>query len=114
MKIISAEEIYQREPNINKGALGGLFVPGEGILCTFTVPLAFATQAVLNGTELFLNYPVQEIRKAGTMMPGSIAMGDGRMLFVHDISSTRRDCFQTRSMPNLATPISRSRRDAGS
>src|SRR5688572_3150980 len=63
VKIISAEEIYQREPNINKGALGGLYVPGEGILCTFSVPLAFAYQAVENGVELFLNHQVQEIKQ---------------------------------------------------
>ncbi|MBK8418747.1 FAD-dependent oxidoreductase [Candidatus Villigracilis saccharophilus] len=58
VRIISAEEIHQREPHIAKGALGGLFVPGEGILCTFGVPLAFAYQAVLNGVELFLNFQV--------------------------------------------------------
>ncbi len=59
VRIISAEEIHQREPHIAKGALGGLFVPGEGILCTFGVPLAFAYQAVLNGVELFLNFRVK-------------------------------------------------------
>ncbi|MBC7876211.1 MAG: FAD-dependent oxidoreductase [Anaerolineales bacterium] len=64
IRIISAEEIYKREPNINKGALGGLFVPGEGILCTFSVPLAFAYQAVLNDVKLFLNQSVQEIKQA--------------------------------------------------
>ena len=58
VRIISAEEIHQREPHINKGALGGLFVPGEGILCTFSVPLAMAYQAVENGVELFLNFQV--------------------------------------------------------
>ncbi|MBK9602183.1 MAG: FAD-dependent oxidoreductase [Anaerolineales bacterium] len=62
VRIISAEEIYQREPHINKGALGGLFVPGEGILCTFSVPIAMAYQAMLNGVELFLNFQVREIR----------------------------------------------------
>ncbi len=66
VKIISADEIYQREPHIAKGALGGLFVPGEGILCTFGVPLAFAYQAVLNGVELFLNFQVKEIRPRTT------------------------------------------------
>ncbi len=65
VRIISSDEIYQREPNINKGALGGLFVPGEGILCTFTVPLAFATQAVLNGVELFLNFEVRGLDRRG-------------------------------------------------
>ena len=58
VEIISAEDIHAREPHINQGALGGLLVPGEGILCTFTVPLAFATQAVLNGVELFLNFQI--------------------------------------------------------
>jgi glycerol-3-phosphate dehydrogenase len=62
VKIISADEVYRCEPNINKGALGGLLVPGEGILCTFSVPLAFATQAVVNGVELFLNFQVKSIR----------------------------------------------------
>ncbi len=77
VKIISSEEIHQREPNINKGALGGLFVPGEGILCTFTVPLALATQAVLNGTELILNLPVQGVRQEGEDW---ILMGEGGSL----------------------------------
>jgi glycerol-3-phosphate dehydrogenase len=62
VKIISVDEVYRREPNINKGALGGLLVPGEGILCTFSVPLAYATQAVVNGVELFVNFQVKEIR----------------------------------------------------
>jgi glycerol-3-phosphate dehydrogenase len=63
VKIISVDEVYDREPNINSGALGGLLVPGEGILCTFSVPLAYATQAVVNGVELFLNFQVNEIRQ---------------------------------------------------
>ncbi|HNO86279.1 MAG TPA: NAD(P)/FAD-dependent oxidoreductase, partial [Anaerolineales bacterium] len=66
VRIISAEEIYQREPHINKGALGGLFVPGEGILCTFSVPIAMAYQAVLNGVELFLNFQVKDIQRQET------------------------------------------------
>ncbi|NWF64585.1 MAG: FAD-dependent oxidoreductase [Chloroflexi bacterium] len=63
VRIISSEEIYQREPHIKKGALGGLFVPGEGILCTFSLPLALAYQAVENGVELFLNFEVKEVRR---------------------------------------------------
>ena len=45
VRIISAEEIHQREPHIAKGALGGLFVPGEGILCTFGVCLLYTSDA---------------------------------------------------------------------
>jgi glycerol-3-phosphate dehydrogenase len=62
--VISKEEVYQREPHLGEGALGGMFVPGEGILCTFTIPLACATQAVVNGVMLKLNFAVRSIRKA--------------------------------------------------
>jgi glycerol-3-phosphate dehydrogenase len=61
--LISKEEVYQREPHLGKGALGGMFVPGEGILCTFTIPLACATQAVVNGVILKLNFAVKSIKK---------------------------------------------------
>ncbi len=55
MKSIAASRIS------TKARLGGLLVPGEGILCTFSVPLAYATQAVVNGVELFVNFRVKEI-----------------------------------------------------
>jgi glycerol-3-phosphate dehydrogenase len=45
-------ELYRHEPNLGAGALGALEVPDEFIVCPFTPPLAFATQAVLAGVEL--------------------------------------------------------------
>lgn len=63
--LLSREEVYRREPHLGGGALGGMFVPSEGILCTFTIPLACATQAVVNGVTLKLNFPVKSIQKAG-------------------------------------------------
>lgn len=66
VQLISPEEIYRREPHINVGAMGGLFVPGEGVLCTFSIPLAFAYQAVLNDVDLFLNFQVKEIHTSTT------------------------------------------------
>jgi glycerol-3-phosphate dehydrogenase len=38
-----------------------MLVPEEGIVCTYTLPLAYATQAVLNGADLRLNFPVRSI-----------------------------------------------------
>lgn len=63
VRIISADEVYQLEPNLNPGAWGGLYVPGESILCPFTLPLAFATQAVLNDVSLRLNFPVLDVQQ---------------------------------------------------
>ena len=59
--LIDKDEVYQREPHLGPGALGGMFVPGEGILCTFTIPIALATQAVVNGVTLKLNFSVSSI-----------------------------------------------------
>ena len=61
--LIDKEEVYKREPHLGAGALGGMFVPREGILCTFTIPLACATQAVVNGVTLKLNFTVKSIQR---------------------------------------------------
>lgn len=61
VRLVTGEEIVSLEPHINKGALGGLYVPDEAILCTYTLPLALATQAVLNDVSLLLNHPVRHI-----------------------------------------------------
>jgi glycerol-3-phosphate dehydrogenase len=49
---LSVGELYRREPRLGPGARGALDVPDEGIVCPFTTPLAYATEAVLNGCEL--------------------------------------------------------------
>jgi glycerol-3-phosphate dehydrogenase len=60
---ISVDELYRREPQLGQGALGALEVPDESIICPFTPPLAYATQAVVNGAALRLNSPVQAIKR---------------------------------------------------
>ena len=49
---VEVDELYRREPHLGPGAHGALDVPDEGIICPFTTPLAYATEAVLNGCEL--------------------------------------------------------------
>ncbi len=60
--LIDKDEVYRREPHLGEGALGAMVVPREGILCTFTIPLACATQAVVNGVTLKLNFQVKSIQ----------------------------------------------------
>jgi glycerol-3-phosphate dehydrogenase len=49
---LGADELYRREPALGPGALGALEVADEGLICPFTTPLAFATEAVVAGCEL--------------------------------------------------------------
>jgi glycerol-3-phosphate dehydrogenase len=60
---LDAAELYRREPNLGPGALGALEVPDEGIVCPFTTPLAFATEAVLAGCDLRLNTPLTSVER---------------------------------------------------
>lgn len=49
---LDLQELYEREPHLAPGATGAVEIPGESIICAFTTPLAFATQAVCNGVEV--------------------------------------------------------------
>ncbi len=65
---VEFDELYRREPHLGPGARGALEIPDEGIVCSFTTPLAFATEAVLGGCELRLNAPVtaaERLEKGG-------------------------------------------------
>ncbi|MCH7880901.1 MAG: NAD(P)/FAD-dependent oxidoreductase [Proteobacteria bacterium] len=58
---LTAGQIYQKEPRLGPGVLGGLMVKEEGIICPFTPPLAFATQAKINGVDFLFNHLVTNI-----------------------------------------------------
>src|SRR5918999_4949048 len=60
---LDAAELYTREPHLGPGALAALAVPDEAIVCPFTTPLAFATEAVLAGCDLRRSTPVTGIER---------------------------------------------------
>ena len=61
-EVVGADEVYRRVPRLGPGALGGLTVPGESIICTWTTTLALATDARRRGAELFLRHRVTAVR----------------------------------------------------
>ncbi len=60
--LIDVDELYRREPALGPGALGALAIPGESIICPWTTPLAYATQALAAGARLRLRSRVTGIR----------------------------------------------------
>ncbi len=60
-ELISSEQLYRLEPNLGKGALAALTVPGEWIIDPWTPIVAFATQAKLAGADILLNTKVEKI-----------------------------------------------------
>jgi glycerol-3-phosphate dehydrogenase len=49
---VSVDDLYRREPQLGSGARGALEVPDEALICPFTTPLAYATEALLAGCDL--------------------------------------------------------------
>jgi glycerol-3-phosphate dehydrogenase len=84
---LSVDELYRREPQLGPGAVGALEVPDEGLVCPFSTPLAFATEAVLAGCELQRRTAVEGVERG----PG----GGFRVL-------TGRGEWQTRFLVNAA------------
>lgn len=71
--IIDSTAVYADLPHLGAGALGGLTVPDESIICTWTTNLALATDAVVRGAALILNQWVTsvEVGSDSTLLGGS-------------------------------------------
>ncbi len=64
-RIIGPGEVYRRLPHLGPGALAGLTVPDESIICTWTTNLALATDAVRRGATLLLRRHVSAADRTG-------------------------------------------------
>lgn len=63
LRILNREEALQMEPNLADGVCGALLAPTGGIICPFTLTLAFAEVAAANGVEFRLGEAVTDIQK---------------------------------------------------
>src|SRR5258708_19008948 len=66
IRSVPASEVYQREPNLGAGAAGGLWVPDEWVIDPWSVPLAYAIEAVRAGVDLRLGTRVTGV----SVLPG--------------------------------------------
>jgi len=62
---LRADELYAREPRLGPGARAALEIPDESIVCPWTTPLAFATEAVGAAVPLLLSTRVTGVAAAG-------------------------------------------------
>jgi glycerol-3-phosphate dehydrogenase len=83
---VTAAELYRREPHLGPGALAALEIPDESVICPWTTPLAYATEAVRAGVRLML----------GARVTGAQAGRDRHLL------STTRGTLRARWVVNAA------------
>lgn len=60
-EIVDSDDVYRRVPALGPGALGGLSIPDESIVCSWTAALAYATEAVHRGAHLLLRHRVSAV-----------------------------------------------------
>ncbi len=60
-RLVGPDDVYAELPALGPGALGGLTVPGESIICTWTTNLALATEAKLRGVDILTSHPVTAV-----------------------------------------------------
>jgi len=80
---VSAADLYQREPHLGPGALAALEIPDESIICPWTTPLAYATEAMRAGVRLRLDCRVTGVQ------PGTAAAAGAGERGEHLIGTTR-------------------------
>ncbi len=61
---LTAAAVYRAEPQLGPGARAGLAIPGESIVCPWTTPLAYATEAIRAGVRLRLRTRVTGVTAA--------------------------------------------------
>jgi len=91
---IEAAECYRREPHLGPGALGGLIVPDEHIVCPWTPPLAFATEALANGAAIERSRPVLGAARIGDDWQLDTPAGTLRAGWVVNAAGLRGDAIE--------------------
>ncbi|MGC9666111.1 NAD(P)/FAD-dependent oxidoreductase [Planosporangium sp. 12N6] len=81
-EIVDAAEVYRQVPALGEGALGGLTVPDESIICTWTTNLALATDAVGRGVRLLLGHRVERVTVGEDVTTVRTSAGDVRTHWV--------------------------------
>lgn len=60
-ELVGPETVYSMVPSLGGGALGGMTVPDESIICPWTTTLALATDALARGVVLMRGHELQEV-----------------------------------------------------
>jgi glycerol-3-phosphate dehydrogenase len=70
VRLMATADLYRAEPELGPGARGAVQVPGESIICPWTTPLAYATEALREGVRLRLGTRVTGVHSGGVHSGG--------------------------------------------
>ncbi len=93
-RIVDAAAVYATVPALGAGALGGLEVPGESIMCSWSAAIAMASEAVLRGATLRLNCAVTGAEVADDSTVLHTSTGDIRSRWVINAAGLAGDSIE--------------------
>jgi len=67
-EILDAQALAEAEPNLRRGLVGGLRVPGDSVIYAPCAAQFFVDQARAKGAELFLGVPVEAVAAGGVRL----------------------------------------------
>lgn len=76
LKILSKEELLEKEPNLNPDSFGALYAPTAGIVCPYELTIAAAECAVSNGVEFIRNCEVKAVKTDNEKITLETTQGD--------------------------------------
>lgn len=94
-EIVDSAAVYAAVPDLGPGALGGLTVPDESIICTWTVNLALATDAVNRGTTLLTDHRVERVETGAEVTTLHTSAGPVRTRWVVNAAGLGADVIDT-------------------
>ena len=65
LRIVEQDELRKMEPNLSDEIVAALYAPTAGIICPFTLTIALAENANVNGVEFQFNTAAGNIQKVG-------------------------------------------------
>ncbi len=77
-EVIDTKAVRELEPHLGDGVTGGMIVPGEHLIDPWTTPIAFATEAIFNGCQLFTGFAVASCNVGADTT--TLVAADGRLL----------------------------------
>jgi glycerol-3-phosphate dehydrogenase len=81
-RLLSAQQVREREANLGEGVRGGLDVPGESIICPWSTTLAFAKEAASGGVTFLFNSTVTGVAFGDANSVVTTTSGDVRTRWV--------------------------------
>lgn len=81
-ELVNAETVYRTVPALGPGALGGMTVPDESIVCPWTTTLALATDAMARGAAVLLRHRLLDVTAGESVTTLTTSQGELRCRWV--------------------------------